>query len=150
MFRNLLPSLRRDQGEVRYREDPFAEMMERFFRNPFEAGARGFADFPSIDLSETDSEVVVKAEMPGMQPEDIDLSVENSSLLLKGEKKEEHEDTQKNYHRIERSYGSFYRAVTLPSQVDEDQVKATFKNGVLTITLPKKEGAKGKKIAIES
>ncbi|ACV67778.1 Hsp20/alpha crystallin family protein [Desulfohalobium retbaense] len=150
MFRNLLPSLRREQSGLAYREDPFTEMMERFFRSPFEGFPREFGDFPSIDLSETDKDIVVKAEMPGMEPEDIDLSVEGGSLIIKGEKKRETEDHNENYHRIERSYGSFYRTIALPSQVDEANVKANFKRGVLQITLPKKENTQGKKIAIET
>ncbi|RLB07000.1 MAG: Hsp20/alpha crystallin family protein [Deltaproteobacteria bacterium] len=104
---------------------------------------------PSLDVSETKDKVVVKAEIPGIDPKDIDVSLSNGVLTIKGEKKQEREEKDENYHLVERSYGSFSRAVRLPAEVQEDKVKASYKDGVLKITLPKTERAKEKEIKIE-
>lgn len=110
----------------------------------------GAADFPSVDLSEDDKEIQVKAEMPGIDPKDVDISINDSTLTLQGEKKFEDEENKGNYRRIERSYGSFYRTVPLSSQVEEDKVKARYNDGVLTIDMPKSEKHKSKKVEIEA
>jgi HSP20 family protein len=104
---------------------------------------------PSLDVSETKDKVVVKAEAPGIDPKEIDISLSSGILTLKGEKKKEREEKDENYHLIERSYGSFSRSVRLPTEVQEDKVKASYKDGVLTITLPKTERAKERAIKIE-
>ena len=103
---------------------------------------------PSVDIAETDNEVVVTAELPGVKQDDVDITITDDVLTLKGEKKEEKEVKEKNYHRIERSYGSFQRSVSLPAGVQADKVKATYKDGVLHITVPKAEEAKPKQIKI--
>ena len=105
--------------------------------------------FPSLDVSETDSEYVVKVEVPGIDPKDIEISLMNNLLTIKGEKKQEKEEKEENYHLIERSYGSFTRSIRLPSQVQNDKINATYKNGVLKVTLPKTEEAKKKEIKIK-
>jgi len=92
---------------------------------------------PHVDVSETDKEIKVSAELPGMDEKDIDVSLTRDTLTIKGEKKEEKEDKGKDYYRMERSYGSFTRSVPLPVEVDTDKVQASFKKGVLEITLPK-------------
>ena len=95
---------------------------------------------PAVDILETENELVVKADVPDIKPEDIDLQVENNTLTLKGHRKFEQQNGQKGgYHRIERSYGSFVRTFSVPSTVDTENVKADYAHGVLTITLPKKE-----------
>ncbi len=104
---------------------------------------------PSLDVSETKNEFVVKAELPGIDPKDIDISLTNDILTIKGEKKQEKEEKEENYHLIERSYGSFTRSVRVPGQVQSDKINATFKNGVLKVTLPKTEEAKKKEIKIK-
>ena len=104
---------------------------------------------PSLDVSETKDKVVVKAEAPGIDPKEIDISLSNGILTLKGEKKKEREEKDESYHLIERSYGSFSRSVRLPAEVQEDQVKASYKDGILTITLPKTERARERSIKIE-
>jgi len=104
---------------------------------------------PSIDVSETKNELVIKAELPGLDPKDIDISMNNGYLTIKGEKKHEKEEKDENYHLIERSYGSFTRSVRLPREVQNDKITASFKNGVLRITLPKSEEAKKKEIKIK-
>ena len=103
---------------------------------------------PSIDVAETEEEIVVTAELPGIKQEEVDITIADDVLTLKGEKKEEKEVKKKNYHRIERSYGSFQRSVGLPVGVQADKAKATYKNGVLSITVPKAEEAKPKQIKI--
>jgi HSP20 family protein len=103
---------------------------------------------PSVDIAETDNEVVITAELPGVKQDDVDITIADDVLTLKGEKKEEKEVKEKNYHRIERSYGSFQRSVSLPAGVQADKAKATYKDGVLHITVPKTEEAKPKQIKI--
>ncbi len=105
--------------------------------------------FPSLDVSETKNEYVVKAELPGIDPKDIDISLTSDLLTIKGEKKQEREEKEENYHLIERSYGSFTRSIQLPGQVQSDKINATYKNGVLKVTLPKTEEAKKKEIKIK-
>lgn len=103
---------------------------------------------PSMDISETDKEFLVTVELPGMKKDDINLSIDNNILTIEGERKSEKEEKGKTFHRIERSYGKFYRSVSLPKKVDEENVKATFKDGLLNITLPKVEKEKVKNIEI--
>jgi HSP20 family protein len=104
---------------------------------------------PSLDVSETKNNIVVKAEVPGLEPKDIDISLTGGVLTIKGEKKQEKEEKDENYHRIERSYGTFTRSVRVPQEVQSDKIEATYKDGVLKITLPKSEEAKKKEIKIK-
>jgi HSP20 family protein len=104
---------------------------------------------PSVDISETKNDLVIKAELPGLDPKDIDISMNNGYLTIKGEKKHEKEEKGENYHLIERSYGAFTRSVQLPREVQSDKITASFKNGILRITLPKSEEAKKKEIKIK-
>jgi len=103
---------------------------------------------PSVDIFETEGEIVVKAELPGMERKDITLHLENNVLTLRGERKFEKETKDDNYHRIERSYGNFSRSFSIPATVDEEKIRADYKDGVLKIVLPKKEQAKPKQIRI--
>ena len=103
---------------------------------------------PTIDMYEEKGEVVLKAEMPGMTKDGIEISLNDSTLTLKGEKKKEEEVKEKDYYRCEREYGSFLRTVELPSEVKTDGAKATFKDGVLEIRLPKTEEAKKKEVHV--
>ncbi len=104
---------------------------------------------PAIDISETDDAIVVKAEAPGMEPNEIDISLSNDVLIIKGEKKQKTEEKKENYHRIETRYGSFSRAFRLPAGVVQENVEAKYDKGVLKITLPKKEEVKPKQINIK-
>ena len=104
---------------------------------------------PALDVAETDDAVVVKAEIPGMESKDLDISMSGDVLTLKGEKKEEKEEKTKTFHRVERSYGAFSRSVRMPCPVDAGKVEATYKDGVLRISLPKKEEAKTRSIAVK-
>lgn len=160
-----LPSLRRfgrGKGELLPSRDiwePFGSLrrdMDRLFEDfsrdlgwgpPALAGA-GMA--PRLDVSETDSEIRLEAELPGVDEKDVEVVLSEGRLTIKGEKKQETEEKKKDYHMVERSYGSFARSIALPFEADPDKVKATFAKGVLTVTVPKPPGvkAKEKKIAI--
>ena len=103
---------------------------------------------PSVDIFETENEIVIKAELPGMDAKDIDIKLENNVLMLRGDRPFEKEAKNENYHRVERSYGNFTRSFSLPASVDDSKVRAEYKNGLLRIVLPKKEQAKSKEIKI--
>jgi len=104
---------------------------------------------PLVDILETENELVLQADVPGVELKDIDIQIENGTLTLKGERKFEKEEKDKGVHRLERSYGSFIRYFTIPETVDSDNVKADYQNGVLTVTLPKKEVAKPRAIKVQ-
>jgi HSP20 family protein len=104
---------------------------------------------PAVDIVETENELVLKADVPGVELKDIDIQLENGTLTVKGERKSEQEEKGKGFHRMERSHGSFVRYFTLPETVNAEQVKADYQAGVLTITLPKKEIAKPKAIKVQ-
>jgi len=103
---------------------------------------------PSVDIAETENDVLVTAELPGIKQEEVDITITDDVLTLKGEKKEEKEIKKENYHRIERSYGSFQRSINLPTGVQGDKAKASYKDGILRISIPKAEEAKPKQIKI--
>ena len=134
--------------------NPFAEI-ERIRREfdrlleelvPREEGERVFA--PVVDVYETDQELVVKAELPGVKKENVEVSIRDNALYIRGEKKEDREEKTKAYHRVERVYGRFERVLPLPTDVKVESAKAEFKDGVLEIRIPKAEGAKERKIEI--
>lgn len=104
---------------------------------------------PSVDISETDEEFQIKAELPGVKKEDVKVTLENGILTLQGERQQEREDKDLKFHRIERSYGQFVRSFTLPDLVDDAKVKAEYKDGVLNLRLPKSEKAKPKAIEVK-
>jgi HSP20 family protein len=104
---------------------------------------------PSVDVSETDGAYQIKAEIPDVKKEDVKVTLEDGVLTIQGHRKQEKEETGKKYHRVERSYGSFVRSFTLPDLVDEENVKAEFKDGVLNLQLPKSEKAKPKAIEVK-
>jgi HSP20 family protein len=144
-------------GSIRKKSDIFGELtrmqqeMNRFFDEFFGDRRSELAEgewLPAVDVSETETEIVVRAELPGLIQEDIELSLQDNVLTLKGEKKPEKKEQKESYHRTERSYGSFTRAVTLPANVEQSKVQAAFKDGILKITLPKIEEVKPKKIVI--
>jgi HSP20 family protein len=104
---------------------------------------------PTLDVSETKNDLVVRAEIPGIDPKDIDISLTNDILTIKGERKQEKEEKEENYHLIERNYGSFTRTIRLPREVQSERISASYKNGILKVTLPKSEEAKKKEIKIK-
>ena len=130
--------------------DPFARMLEGIFGENLgtseDVSNRAWA--PAVNIRETDNAFFVEAELPGLTKDDIDITLENNMLKLSGERRFEKDVSEKNYHRVERSYGNFLRTFSLPSEVDAEGVKASFKDGVLTIEIPKAEQAKPRKISI--
>jgi len=105
--------------------------------------------WPAVDISEDESSITVKAEVPGCKPEDIDISVQGNILTISGEKKYEEEKKEKGYYYAERSFGSFRRELPLGSEVDASKIDASYKNGILTILLPKSERAKAVKVKVK-
>lgn len=143
------------------RRDPFSEiraLQEDFNRVPGSTLPRFFGEegltsgrwMPSVDIRESDNEITLEADLPGMKPGDFEVSVENRVLTLRGERKFEKKQETDNYHRVERSYGSFVRTFTLPSSVNVEAVSADFRDGVLQITLPKKEEVKARQIQVQA
>lgn len=143
---------------VRY--DPFGELrtlqneVNRLFSSSFSRGGedqmmRGDWS-PQVDIFENKDQIVLEAELPGMKPEDVDISIENNVLTLHGERKFEKKDEGDNFHRVERSYGSFTRSFTLPPTVSSENANAEFENGVLRLTLAKREEAKPRRIEVKA
>lgn len=131
-------------------QDEVEDMFRRLFGPAAEAetGVAGWT--PSVDVRETDQALVVKADLPGVDPKDVEVTVQNGVLTVRGEKKEEKEEKGTNYHRVERFAGSFFRTIPLPAEADEAAVTAATEKGVLTVTIPKKPGAVAKKIPIQA
>jgi HSP20 family protein len=146
---SLVPWRRRDELTGFRRE--MDRLFDRFFEAwPFRLSAEEGAWAPSVDVSETAKEVIVKAELPGMDPKDVDVTVRGDVLSLRGERKKEEEEKGESFHRVERSYGAFSRSIRLPAEVDVNKVKATYKEGVLNINLPKTKQASVKKIEVKT
>jgi HSP20 family protein len=132
-------------------EDMSARLNRIFGPRPAAIGAEGepLADWaPQIDVQETDGEYLVHADLPAVKKEDVKVSVQGGVLAVEGERKQEKEDKGKRFHRIERSYGRFERRLTLPTDVDEQKVAAEFKDGVLTVHLPKSPTASPRTIDV--
>jgi HSP20 family protein len=140
------------------RWDPFDEVMtmresmdrlfEDFFtRRPRSAGPLVWQ--PAVEVFETDSEIVVKAELPGIDPKNVSVTVTGDGLTIKGEARVEHEDKGRNYYRRELRYGSFQRTIALPTEVKSEETKAAFKHGILEVKVPKAERVKPKSVKVE-
>jgi HSP20 family protein len=140
------------------RWDPFAEMaslretFDRLFEDPrsWRTSFGNVGNFLPVDVLDTADEIVVKASLPGVKPEDIDISVEGQLLTLKGESREEREEKAENWYHRERRQGSFVRQVQLPTEVDSSKAEAVFENGVLRLALPKAETVKPKSIKVQA
>jgi len=129
--------------------DPFFRLFDTFFnQDNLNEDVASRAWVPSVDIQETEDAYRLTAELPGLTRDDINITLENNVLRLSGERKFEKDVQKESYHRIERSYGNFTRSFALPQQVSSDKVLAAFENGLLTITVPKAEQAKPRKIAI--
>src|SRR5579864_5251689 len=124
----------------------FQDSINRLFSDD---GVKARPWAPAVDIIETENELVLKADVPGVELKDIDIQLENGTLTVKGERKFEKDEKNKGFHRMERSYGSFVRYFTLADTVDTEHVKAEYSAGVLTVTLPKKEIAKPKSIKVQ-
>jgi HSP20 family protein len=148
---SLIPWSRAASGPLNRLRTELEEMFGRFGDESLFANGDALKAWqPRVDVEETDKEITVKADLPGVDPKDIDVQVLDGVLTLKGEKKEEKEEKTKNYHRVERFAGSFYRAIPLPAGADADKVVAKSAKGVLTITIPKKPELQPKKITVKS
>ena len=146
------------------RWDPFRDLMSiqnelnRLFGRTYAGGeaggstgaSTGTAWMPQLDVFETGDRFVVKVELAGVEPNDVDLSVEDSTLTIRGERKFYENVQEENFHRVERRYGAFARSLTLPQTADAERIEASFDKGVLTIEVPKVEQAKPKKISIKA
>jgi HSP20 family protein len=163
MMEKLLPTLwQRNETPLRRAEESplFAlhremnRMFDEFFRgfdlSPVESGSGLRTFYPSVDVREDDKKVIVKAELPGIEEADVDLSLADNGLTIKGEKRTEKEEKGKGTWYRETSYGAFHRFIPLPDGLDREKVEARFKNGVLTVTFPRLEETKTKKIAIKA
>lgn len=122
----------------------FQDSLSRLFSEP---ASRPWS--PAVDIYENENALILKADLPDVDPKQVGIQLENGTLTLKGERKFEQQENGRGFHRIERSYGSFVRAFSLPDTVDGDKVKADYKNGVLTVTLAKKDVAKPKTINVQ-
>ena len=143
------------------RWDPFGEFstlqerMNRLFEDLMPATRKGEEElntgtfYPAVDISEGEKDITLKAELPGIDKKDVHVEINDGVITLRGERKLEKEEKKENYHRLERSYGTFNRSFTLPTTVDSGKVKANYKDGILEVTLPRKEEAKPKSIPVE-
>lgn len=157
---DLLPWKRENQkslAEQRSEQDPFLtlqdemnRMFDSFMTEPWRGSSRLGAFMPSMDVSENEKEVTVTAEIPGMDEKDIQVTFSKGVLAIYGEKREDRQEKNSRYHRIERTYGSFRREVPMPCEVEEDKITATFKKGVITVVLPKsaRQEVLGKRITV--
>lgn len=141
------------------RWEPFREMMalEERLNRLFQQGLGPVRDqeslqawAPPVDIYETEKEIVVKADLPEVKPEDVDIRMENNTLTLRGERRFEKDVKDENYHRVERLYGSFSRTFALPGTVDADKIDARYEQGVLRVILPKREEARPKQIRVKA
>jgi len=139
---------RGNRGDLARLHGEMDDLFDSFFRGldrPFS----GYKAWPAIDVAEQENEIVVRAEVPGCKADDIDISVHGNVLTISGEKKLSEEKKEKGYYHVESAYGSFRREVTLPTDINQSKVDATYKDGVLSITLPKAEKAKTIKVKIK-
>ena len=156
-LKSLIP-VSRDRTLASREAHPFATLQREIDRL-FEDFGRGFPSFgrwgtqelvPSIDVTETDKQIDITAELPGLEEKDVQINVADNILTIRGEKKAEKEEKDKQYHRVERSYGAFSRSLELPPGVNADAIKASIAKGVLTVTVPKPAAAQTKKIEVKS
>jgi HSP20 family protein len=136
-----------DFGTLRHEMD---RLLERFFGEPSGVERPAGRWTPRANVMETNESLTITAELPGLEAKDVDVALSGDMLTIKGEKKQEKEEKDEYHHMVERSYGAFTRMVRLPAPVAADKIKATFKNGVLTVTLPKTEETKQKAIPVQA
>jgi HSP20 family protein len=139
-MKSLIPYRRIDGGPLQFLRREMDNWIEHFFPETIrEFGPVAMPEWsPRVDVEETEKELLVKADLPGVDPKDVEVSVMEGALVLRGEKKEVREDKKKNYHRVERFIGKFYREIPIPAGVDPDKIAATCGKGVVTVTIPKK------------
>jgi len=150
-MRDLIPWRKKKKDEVAVRKSGMDTVFDRFFDDPFFSPMRSLTDtavFPKLDVSEGKRDITVKAELPGMDAKEIDVSVDGRHLTIKGEKKQEKEEKKESFYRVERSFGQFHRTVELPAEVEISKVDATYKKGVLKIVMKKTGESETKRIKV--
>lgn len=131
--------------------DAMDRLFDESFWSPLPVSSRAFGEgFPRVDISETEDEIRLRADVPGVDPENVDVEVTEDSISLSGKTERSEEEKKENYHRVERSYGEFTREFLLPAKIDPDSVKAFSKNGTITVTLKKQPSEQRKKVKVES
>jgi HSP20 family protein len=148
-WRPFMALTRWEQDMDRMMEDFFGRRVRPWWPERWSRTNELDVSAPAVDVFEEKDDIVVKAEIPGMDKDNIEVNLAHHTLTIKGEKKKEEEVKEENYYRSERSYGSFFRTLELPKDVHADKVKATFKNGVLEVRMPKTEEAKAKEIKVK-
>jgi HSP20 family protein len=147
-MKSLIP-WRREAGPFELMRREMDELM-KFFNGPFVEPERApLAWVPRVDVEETEKEFVVKADLPGVDPKDVEVTLSENVLVLRGKKNEEKEEKKPNYHRVERFIGEFYREVSLPAAADPEKITASAGKGVITVTIPKKPETIAKKITVK-
>lgn len=162
-IRDIMPWRRRERSEVLASRDAFEDTfmglqkeMNRLFDNFFSDFGMGLARpelsafTPRVDVKETADAIKVEAELPGLSEDDLEITLDDRSLIIKGEKKAEKEEKDKGYHLVERSYGAFYRRLPLPAAVEDDKVEAAFDKGVLHVTLKKSKQSREKTVQVKT
>jgi HSP20 family protein len=145
----MVPWARRHRGELGTLRGEMNDLFEDFFgglERPF--AALGQKVWPAIDVAEKDDAIMVRAELPGCKPEDVDISVYGNMLTISGEKKESQEEQHDGFYHVESTWGSFRRDIVLPTDVDEQKIEAVCKDGILSVTLPKAEKSKAVKVKV--
>ena len=144
-----LPKLRSKSESIRTRDSIFDDLFNELYSLPTSFLSKSGMDLsPRIDISETDSEYKIEAELPGINQKEIDVKIDNNILTIKGKKEDIKEEKEKNYHLRERYYGAFQRSISLPNNIEPEKIKARFENGVLNISVPKSDKRTPKKIEI--
>lgn len=144
-----MPKIQELNSEFRFLADRLNPLFNEFFPAEYREQTVMLDWLPAIDIYENDNSIIINAELPGMDKKDVDINVTDNMLTIKGEKKFDKQIKKDNYHKCERCYGTFSRTFTLPDSVNPDDVKAQFKNGILEVSIPKKERSKPKEITIE-
>lgn len=148
-MRSLIPWRRRMELPLTPFWPEAGRLIRRFFGDLEEAAPEEEIWAPRVDVEETEKEIVVKADLPGVEPKDVEVTVSDGALVLRGERKEEHEEKGKNYRRVERFVGKFYRELPLPEGADTEKITATGAHGVLTVIVPRKAEVLPKKIPVK-
>ncbi|MBN8522693.1 MAG: Hsp20/alpha crystallin family protein [Rickettsiaceae bacterium] len=144
-----LPRLRSKSESIRTRDSIFDDLFNELYSLPTSFLSKSGMDLsPRIDISETDNEYKIEAELPGINQKEIDVKIDNNILTIKGKKEDIKEEKEKNYHLRERYYGAFQRSISLPNNIEPEKIKASFENGVLNISVPKSDKRTPKKIEI--
>ena len=152
VMKSLVPWSQRSSDLIEGLRHEMDDLVTRFFGGPREGNGWNLTEpwSPRVDVEETDKEIRIHADLPGIDPKDVDITLTEGALILKGEKKDEREEKKKNYHRLERFSGQFYRQIPLPAGIDAEKITATSAKGVVTVTVPKKPESQSKKISIKA